>query len=71
MATVRSVVSVRALNVGELVVAISWIVLMVPLPLSVKLVLLNCAIPFCVVLALSIVMVPAEPLEFARVKIPV
>lgn len=70
--TLRPVVpcSARLAKVGLLALAISWIVLMVPLAAE-KLVALNWAMPFWVVEASLIVTVLELPVELASVKAPV
>ena len=66
-------VRVRPANVGEAPELMFWMVLIVPAPLSWKLVELNVAIPLveAFAAALSIVIVPVAPLALLRVKAPV
>ena len=73
LATVRALVKVSPAKVGLEMVAISWMVLITPLPLSVKLVALKVAIPLVVpsAAALLMVMVPALPELLASVSTPV
>jgi hypothetical protein len=68
--TVNAVLSVNALNVGELVVAMSWMVFTAPLD-TVKFVELNDAIPLAAVVALSIVMVAPAAEALATDSAPV
>jgi hypothetical protein len=70
LATVSAVVNERALKVGELVVAMFWMVLTAP-AVTVKFVELKDAIPFALVEASSMVIVAPEPEAFATLRAPV
>lgn len=73
LVTLSAPLRVSPPKVGDEPDAISWTVLMVPEPLSVKLVALKVAIPFveASALALLIVIVPELPELLAKLKAPV
>jgi len=69
----KALLRVRPANVGLEVVAMFWMVLMVPVPLSWKLVALKVAIPLVEASALALLMVTVVPIPvlLARSKAPV
>ena len=73
LATVNALDNVKPAKVGLALLAMSWTVLIVPLPLSLKLVALNVAIPLVEASALALLMVtmPPAPEALAIVTAPV
>src|SRR5512141_1465340 len=71
--TVKALLRVRPAKVGLAVVAMFWMVLMTPAPLSVKLALLKVAIPLVVASALAslMVMVLPTPAVLLMIRAPV